>query len=145
MPLFFKLRGLIMNKMVEELKKVKIFYIAKIEDNKPKIRPFSSITAFEGNAYICLGTQKEFYKQVKENHNIEISRMYDRGTWIRVSATLKEDNRYEVQETMLNDKTGPSHLYKPNNGRFVTYKLKNAVAYKFNFYVATEEIRENNG
>ena len=34
--------------------------------------------------------------------------MYDGGTWLRVTATLIEDNRNEVQQAVLDDPTGPS-------------------------------------
>ena len=54
-----------MNNVVLELKKVKYFYIATIDNDKPRVRPFSSICEFEGNAYICSGKQKEIYKLPK--------------------------------------------------------------------------------
>ncbi|MBQ6782825.1 MAG: pyridoxamine 5'-phosphate oxidase family protein [Acholeplasmatales bacterium] len=130
-----------MNKVVEELKKVKIFYIATVEDDQPRVRPFSSIAEFEGNAYLCTGKQKEIYYQISKNPKIELSGMYDGGTWLRVSATLELDERVEAQEAVLNDPTGPSQLYKPNDGRFVVYKLTNVKALKYNFYAAPEEIK----
>ena len=130
-----------MNKVVEELKKVKIFYIATVEDDQPRVRPFSSIAEFEGNAYLCTGKHKEIYSQISKNPKIELSGMYDGGTWLRVSATLELDERVEAQEAVLNDPTGPSQLYKPNDGRFVVYKLTNVKALKYNFYSAPEEIK----
>ncbi len=130
-----------MNKVVEELKKVKIFYIATVEDDQPRVRPFSSIAEFEGNAYLCTGKHKEIYSQISKNPKIEVSGMYDGGTWLRVSATLELDERVEAQEAVLNDPTGPSQLYKPNDGRFVVYKLTNVKALKYNFYAAPEEIK----
>ena len=57
-----------MNKVVEELKKVKVFYIATIKDNEPRVRPFGSVMEFENNAYLCSGNFKEFYQQVKKIH-----------------------------------------------------------------------------
>lgn len=132
-----------MNKIVEELKKVKIFYIATIEGDKPKVRPFSSIAEFEDHAYLCTGNQKDIYRQINENPNVELCGMYDGGTWLRVSATLEEDNRLEVQQAVLDDPTGPSQLYKAGDGRFATFKLTNIKAFKFNFYAAPEEIKEN--
>lgn len=132
-----------MNKIVEELKKVGVFFIATVEEQQPRVRPFSSIAEYEGSAYICSGIQKEFYKQVQQNPHIEISGMYDGGTWIRVSATLKEDNCIEVQQAVLSDPTGPSQLYRPQDGRFITYKLENIKAYKYNFYAMPQEIKEN--
>lgn len=132
-----------MNKVVEELKKVKIFYIATVEGDQPRVRPFSSIAEFEGHAYLCTGKHKEIYKQISKNPKVELSGMYDGGTWLRISATLVEDDRIEAQEAILNDPTGPSQLYKPNDGRLVAYKLINVKALKYNFYAAPEEIKEN--
>ena len=132
-----------MNKVVEELKKVKIFYIATVDGDQPRVRPFSSIAEFEGHAYLCTGKHKEIYGQISKNPRVELSGMYDGGTWLRVSATLVEDDRVEAQEAILNDPTGPSQLYKPNDGRLVAYKLTNVKALKYNFYAAPEEIKEN--
>lgn len=132
-----------MNKIVEELKKVKIFYIATVEGDQPCVRPFSSVAEFEGHAYLCTGNQKSVYKEISQNNKVELSGMYDGGTWLRVSATLIEDNRVEAQEAVLNDPTGPSQLYKPGDGRFIIYKLENIKAYKYNFYSAPEEIKED--
>lgn len=132
-----------MNKIVAELKKVKVFFIATEEGDQPRVRPFSSIAEFEGNAYICCGNHKEIYKQLSADPKIELCGMYDGGTWLRVSATVVEDNRVEAQEAVLNDPTGPKQLYKAGDGRFVTYKLTDVKALKYNFYASPEEIKAN--
>lgn len=132
-----------MNSVLNELRKVKVFYVATIDKNKPKVRPFSSITEFEGNIYICCGKQKEVYKQLKNNPCIEICGMYDGGSWLRVSTKVTEDERVEAQEAMLSDKSGPSQLYNAGDGRFVVFKLEEVKALKFNFYSAPEEIKEH--
>lgn len=132
-----------MNNVLKELKKVKIFYIATIDENKPKVRPFSSVTEFEGNIYICSGRNKTVYKQLKKNPYIEICGMYDQGSWLRIAAKAVEDERIEAEEAMLKDKSGPSQLYKAGDGRFVVFKLEEVEALKFNFYSAPEEIKEH--
>ena len=132
-----------MNKVVEELKKVKVFYIATVENDQPRVRPFSSIAEFEGNAYICCGNHKEIYKKLSKNPKIELCGMYDGGTWLRVSAVAVEDNRKEVQQAVLDDQTGPKQLYTAGDGRFVTYKLTEVKALKYNFYAAPEEIKND--
>ena len=129
-----------MNKIVEELKKAKVFYIATIDGNQPRVRPFGSIVEYQGDAYICSGNFKEVYKQIKANPNVELSGMYEGPTWLRISATLVEDNRIEVQEAILNDETGPKGLYQPGDGRFVTFKLTNIKARKYSF-TGVEEIK----
>lgn len=130
-----------MNKKVEELKKVKIFYVATIDNDQPRVRPFSSVSEFEGNAYLCTGKQKEIYKQISKNPKVELSGMYDGGSWLRVSATLVEDDRIEAQEAVLNDPTGPSQLYTAGDNKFVVYRLTDVKAFKYNFYAAPVEIK----
>ena len=127
-----------MNKVVEELKKVGVFYLATIDGNEPRVRPFGSVLEYEGNAYICTGNFKEVYQQIKNNPRVELCGMYDGPFWLRVTATLVEDNRVEVQEAMLNDPTGPKGLYQAGDGRFVTYKLTNISAKKWTFGSAEE-------
>lgn len=131
-----------MNKIVEELKKVKVFYIATEEKDQPRVRPFSSVAEFEGKAYICCGNFKEVYRQISENPKVELCGMYDGGTWLRVSAVAVRDDRIEAQRAVLNDPTGPKQLYTAGDGRFVTYRLEKIKAYKYNFYAAPEEIEE---
>ncbi len=130
-----------MNKIVEELKKVKIFYVATIDNDQPRVRPFSSVSEFEGNAYLCTGKQKEIYKQISKNPKVELSGMYDGGSWLRVSATLVKDDRIEAQEAVLNDPTGPSQLYTAGDNKFVVYRLTDVKAFKYNFYAAPVEIK----
>ena len=48
-----------MNRIVDELKAVKVFYIATMDGNQPRVRPFGSVAEFEENAYICMGNFKD--------------------------------------------------------------------------------------
>ena len=129
-----------MNRIVEELKKAGVFYIATVDNNQPRVRPFGSVMEFEGNVYLCSGNFKEFYKQIKANPNVELCGMYEGPTWLRITATLEEDDRIEVQEAMLDDPTGPKGLYQPGDGRFVTFKLINITAKKCTF-MGVEDIK----
>lgn len=131
-----------MNKIVEELKKVKVFYIATDENGQPRVRPFASVTEFEGNAYICCGNFKQVYKQIKNNPKVELCGMYDGGSWLRVCAKCVEDDRIEVQKAMLADPTGPKGIYEAGDGKFATFKLENIVATKYSFTSAPEKIQE---
>ena len=131
-----------MNITDEQLHELIPHVIATVEGDQPRVRPFSSVVEFEGNAYICCGNHKEIYKQLSKNPKIELCGMYDGGTWLRVTAIVKEDNRTEVQQAILDDPTGPKQLYKAGDGRFVTYRLTEIKALKYNFYAAPEEIKE---
>lgn len=131
-----------MNRIVEELKKVKVFYVATVDEDEPRVRPFSSVGEFEGHAYICSGRKKEVYKQLSNNPHVELCGMYEDGGWLRVKATVEEDNRIEAEQAVLDDPTGPSQLYKAGDGNFVVFKLTNIKAIKYTFTSAPEEIKE---
>ena len=131
-----------MNKIVEELKKVGVFFVATEEGDQPRVRPFSSVTEVEGEAYLCCGNFKEVYKQLSADPKVELCGMYPDGTsWLRVSARVKEDDRLEVQQAMLADPTGPKGLYTAGDGRFVTYRLEEVKAVKCSFFAPPEEIK----
>ena len=122
-----------MNHIVEELKNVKIFYVATVEDDQPRVRPFSSVAEFEGKAYLCTNNTKEIYRQIMANPKVEISGMGQGGTWIRISARLVRDDRDEARAAMLADPTGPSNLYKIGDGIFEVFYLEDAVCTKYSF------------
>lgn len=130
-----------MNKVVEELKKVKVFFVATEEGDQPRVRPFSSVTEVDGEAYLCCGNFKEVYKQLTADPKVELCGMYPDGTsWLRVTARVREDDRREVQQAMLDDPTGPKGLYAAGDGRFVTYRLEEIKAIKYSFFTPPEVI-----
>lgn len=122
-----------MNHIVEELKNVKVFYVATVEGDQPRVRPFSSVAEFEGKAYLCTNNTKEIYRQIMANPKVEISGMGKGGTWIRISANLVHDDRDEARAAMLADPTGPSNLYKVGDGIFEVFYMEDAVCTKYSF------------
>ncbi len=122
-----------MNHIVEELKNVKVFYVATVEEDQPRVRPFSSVAEFEGRAYLCTNNTKEIYRQIMANPKVEISGMGKGGTWIRISANLVHDDRDEARAAMLADPTGPSNLYKVGDGIFEVFYMEDAVCTKYSF------------
>ncbi len=130
-----------MNKIVEELKAVNVFYVATLDGDRPHVRPFGSTTEFEGNAYICTNNTKLCYKEMIANPNIEISGMHPDGSWIRIVAKAIRDDRDEARTAMLTDPTGPSQLYTVGDGIFEVLRLEDAVCTKYSFTADPEIIQ----
>ena len=130
-----------MNKIVEALKKTKIFYIATMENDQPRVRPFSSCTEFEGALYLCTNNTKDVYKQITANPKIEVCGMGNDGTWIRITGIAKRDDRDVARKAMLEDPTGPSNLYKLGDGIFEVLKIENPVCTKYSMTSDPEEIK----
>jgi uncharacterized pyridoxamine 5'-phosphate oxidase family protein len=122
-----------MNQIVEEMKKTGTFYVATDDNGIPHVRPFSSITEFEGTPYLCTNNTKKVFAQILKKSDVEISGMEKDGTWIRVTGQLVSDNRSDAQAAMLADPTGPSNLYHLGDGLFEVFRLENAVCTKYSF------------
>lgn len=120
-----------MNKIVEELRKTGVFYVGTIDGDQARVRPFSSVTEFEGNLYICTNNTKEVYKQIMANSKIEICGMEKDGTWIRINGTAVRDDRDIARKAMLEDSTGPSNLYTVGDGIFEVFKVENPKCVKY--------------
>ena len=129
-----------MNKIVETLKNYGVFFVSSNDGKASHVRPFSSVTEIDGKVYICTNNTKECYKQFMANPEVELCTSVKDGTWVRVTGTLKRDDRDSSREAMLKDPTGPSSLYKIGDGIFEVLSLENAKATKYSFTASPEAI-----
>ena len=120
------------------LKKTGTYYLATIDNDQPRVRPFGTINLFDGRLYIQTGKKKDIFKQINANPKVELS-AFDGETWIRIAATLIEDNRTETQESMLEAYPELRGMYSVNDGNSVVYYLKDVTA---TFYTFTGESKE---
>lgn len=116
-----------MKEVYEFLKKCGTYYLATVEGDQPRVRPFGTVDIFEDKLYIQTGKIKNVSKQMKANPKIEISGMVD-GKWIRVEAIAVEDDRIEPKQHMLDAYPSLQGMYKADDGNTNTLYLKNATA-----------------
>jgi len=117
-----------MNEVYEYLKKCGVFYLATIDGNQPRVRPFGAICIYENKLYIQTGNIKEVFKQMKNNPKIEISGMADKVSWIRIEATAIPDDRIEVRQHMLDSFPMLKSRYAADDGNCEVLYLKDAAA-----------------
>lgn len=127
-----------MNEVFEFLKACGTYYLATVEGNQPRVRPFGTIDCFEGKLYIQTGKVKSVSKQMKENPKIEISGMAN-GKWIRLEAEAVLDERIEAQEHMLEYYPSLQRMYRAGDGNTEVFYLKNVTA-KICSFTEPEEI-----
>ena len=92
------------------LKECGVYYLATVDNDKPKVRPFGTAEIFEGHLYIQTGNSKDVYKQIQANPNVEICAFKD-GKWIRVSGKLILDDRIEAKKDMLDKNPNLRNMY----------------------------------
>ena len=116
-----------MQEVYDFLKEAKTYYLATIEGNKPRVRPFGTAHIFEDKLYIQTGKVKDVSKQMGANPNVEICAMAG-GKWIRISATAVEDDRDEARASLLEAYPGLKNRYAAGDGNCQVLYLKDATA-----------------
>ncbi|MCH5255557.1 MAG: pyridoxamine 5'-phosphate oxidase family protein [Lachnospiraceae bacterium] len=89
-----------MQEVYEFLKKCQTYYLATVEGDQPRVRPFGTIDIFEGKLYIQTGKIKAVSKQIQQNAKVELC-AFDGEKWLRLSGKLIRDDRVEAKEHML--------------------------------------------
>ena len=109
------------------LKKADTYYLATVEDGQPRVRPFGTVNIFEGKLYIQTGKEKAVFQQLMANPNAEICGCY-KGTWLRVSGKLIDDNRVEAKKSMLDAYPNLRGRYNENDDNTRVLYFQDAVA-----------------
>ena len=116
-----------MDKVLKFLKDAETYYLATVEDDQPRVRPFGTAHVFEGKLYIQTGTVKDVSKQLHQNPKAEIC-AFKNGEWLRVSGKLIEDDRNEARQSMLDAYPSLQKMYKADDGNTEVFYFKNATA-----------------
>ncbi len=116
-----------MEKVCEFLKSAGAYYLATVEGDQPRVRPFGTAHIFEGKLYIQTGKVKPVSKQLAANPKCEICAFKD-GAWLRVAGELVEDDRVEAKRSMLDAYPNLRAMYDENDNNTQVLYLKNATA-----------------
>lgn len=116
-----------MQEVYDFLKKCETYYIATLDGDQPRVRPFGTVDIFEGKLYIQTGKSKDVSKQMKKNPKVEICGALD-GKWMRIAATVVEDDRIEPREHMLDAYPDLKQMYAADDGNTQVFYLQDATA-----------------
>ena len=118
----------------------KTYFLATVDGNKPRVRPFGTILLDDGKLYIQTGKVKAVSKQISENPFVEISACMNNGTWIRIEAELVEDDSRDVKCKMLEQMPTLKAMYSADDDNMQMFYLKNATASICSFTAEPEVI-----
>lgn len=128
-----------MQKVADFLKDAGVYYLATVEGDQPRVRPFGTAHIFEGKLYIQTGKVKPTSKQIAANPKVEICAFKD-GTWLRICGELVEDDRVEARKSMLDAYPELRGMYNENDGNTQVFYFKDATATFSSFTAAPETI-----
>ena len=128
-----------MQRVCDFLKEAGVYYLATVEGDQPRVRPFGTAHIFEDKLYIQTGKVKPCARQVMENPKAEIC-AFHKGTWVRIACELVEDDRYEARKSMLDAYPNLRGMYNEDDGNTLVLYMKNATATFSSFTAAPETV-----
>lgn len=129
-----------MKRVCDFLKNAEVYYLATVEGDQPRVRPFGTAHIFEDKLYIQTGKAKSVSSQLKTNPKAEICAFKD-GAWLRLAGELVEDDRVEARKSMLDAYPDLRAMYDENDGNTQVLYFKNATA-TFSSFTAAPEVVE---
>ena len=128
-----------MERVYKFLKDAGTYYLATVDSDQPRVRPFGTAHIFEGKLYIQTGKSKDVSRQLAANPKAEICAFKD-GEWLRVAGTLVEDDSTEARKSMLDAYPSLRSMYNENDGNTQVFYFKDASATFSSFTKAPETV-----
>lgn len=116
-----------MEEVCEFLQKAHIFYVATVEGDQPRVRPFGIAHIIDGKLCVMTGKRKPVSRQLAANPKTEICACAG-GNWVRIAGTLIEDDREEIRQAMLDAYPHMKETYAADDGNMQVLYFKDATA-----------------
>ena len=129
-----------MEELLEFLDKCGTYYLATVEGDQPRVRPFGTVDIFEGKLYIQTGKSKNVSKQIQENGKVEIC-AFAEGKWLRIAGKLVRDDRVEAKKHMLDKYPQLQSMYSPEDDNTEVLYFTDATATFSSFTEAPKTIK----
>ena len=115
------------------------YFLATVEGDQPRVRPFGTMLLCDGRLYIQTGKVKDVSKQIAANSKVEICAFKD-GRWLRLAGVLEEDDNRDVKVKMLEKMPSLAGMYSPDDGNMQMLYFKCGCATISSFTEAPETI-----
>jgi len=125
-------------KLTDYLHESTIFYLATVENNKPKIRPIGGKPNFEGDGFVELegkiyfytDNSKEMFRQMKNQPEIGMTFTVSTG-FVRIYGTAVFDGNKDAKQAILDENPILKSVYSAEDNLFEVFYLDNFEAYLY--------------
>lgn len=114
------------------IKEARTYFIATVEGDQPRVRPFGTIHVYQGRLYIQTGKRKDFSRQLAVNPKAELC-AFNGKEWLRLSGTLVNDDSLEAKESMLEQYPELKSMYSATDDNTQVLYFKDATAILYSF------------
>lgn len=112
----------ILQEIKNYLAECRVFYLATVDGDKARVRPFGVSEIYNGRLYLMSGKSKDVFKQLVANPNFELSATKANGAeWIRVSGKLVNDDDVVMKQYILDQNPELKQLYQADDNMAVMY------------------------
>ena len=125
-------------KVYNFLEEAKTFFLATVEGDQPRVRPYGAQLFYEGNLYLMSFGETAATKQIAQNPKAELCAF--KGQTLRVACVLVEDQRPEVKKALAEKMPSLKPLLGENGEKGVMYKVTNATATFFKLMEPVETV-----
>ena len=116
-----------LQKTLKFLQDNRTFYIATVEDGKPKVRPFGLVLEYNGKLWFGTANTKSVYKQLRANQNVEISTTSPSMEWLRLAGKAVFESNMEVKRKAFELMPMLAHIYSgPDSPEFEVFYIDDA-------------------
>ena len=129
-----------MQEVYEFIKECGCYYLATVDEEQPRVRPFGTIDLFEGKLYVQTGKKKDVSKQIQANPKAELCCFKD-GKWLRLAGMLVRDDRREAKKHMLDAYPNLRGMYSEDDDNTEVLYFSNATATFSSFTQAPKVIK----
>ena len=116
-----------MEEVLAFLRKCGTYYLATVEGDQARVRPFGTIDLFDGRLTVQTGRKKDVSRQILANPRVELC-AFDGERWLRLAAAAVEDPRIEAQAHMLEAYPSLQAMYQPGDGNTQIFALTEVTA-----------------
>lgn len=126
-------------KVYDFLEKAGTFYLATVEGDQARVRPYGAMLLFDDKIYIMAFGMTNATKQIAANPKAEICAF--KGQTLRIECELVEDNSPEVGKALVEKMPQLKPALGENCENGVMYYLKNAKADFFKVMELVETVK----
>lgn len=126
-------------KVYKFIDEAQTYYLATVEGDQPRVRPFGTALLCNGKLYIQTGKVKPVSKQLAANPKAEICAFKD-GKWLRVAGELVNDDDHDIKVAMLEKMPSLKGMYSADDDNMQMLYFRNATATFSSFTEAPETV-----
>ncbi|MFW2487289.1 pyridoxamine 5-phosphate oxidase [Clostridium chromiireducens] len=130
-----------MNEVLEFLLNNPTFYLATMDGDQPRVRPFGAVMKYEDKLYFTTNNTKPVFEQLTKNPKVEISTTSPKGEWIRLNGKAVVDPRSEVKAAMLEAVPSLKRMYSLDDNIFEVFYLADAIVTFSSFTSGPKTVR----